>query len=316
MTLKDSSDAVEEYLGKRDYLPSVAGFSQEHTSVSLYSATTVVRPPEAVVRGRWDTRVDGFVGEELLLNHRRSGRDLGMQMGVARFYGHDAVLSSVHADLRESIEGSLALPAHKRIRTSLSTVVAERRSTRNLSDKPVTVDELATILWHAQGISGQLPVTAANGDAAAIPLRNSPSGGGLYPIRLLILVQNVSGLASGAYEYQPHSHSLLPVGEPGQPTDLNELCYTVDIDLNRMGFALVYVYDLYVNSRKYGDSGLFFALIEVGGISQNVHLARTGLGLVGCDQGGYSKQHIECSFGLDGTSQHVVHFTVIGHGEA
>jgi SagB-type dehydrogenase family enzyme len=314
MSLKDSQEAVSAYLDQHRHLASVAGFGQQHTSVSTYSATTVVRAPEAVVRGRWSPGVNGFLGEELLLNHRRSGRDLGMQLGVSRYYGHDAVLSSAHSDLRERTDGAIALPEHRRLKSGLSSTVVARRSGRGFSGKPATLDELATILWHGQGISGSLPVPTAQDADAAVPLRNSPSGGGLYPVRLAVLAQHVKGLTSGAYEYQPHSHTLFPL--TGAPVDLTRQLWTADVELDKVAFALVYVYDLYVNSQKYGDSGLVFALIEVGGISQNIHLARTALGMIGCDQGGYDKQTLEKTLGYDGTSRHVVHFTLVGHGEA
>ena len=78
MSLKDSQEAVAGYLDRRPYLGAVAGFGQQHTSISMYSGSTVVRAPESVVRGRWNPAVPGFIGEELLLNHRRGGRDLGM----------------------------------------------------------------------------------------------------------------------------------------------------------------------------------------------------------------------------------------------
>ncbi|MER8186882.1 SagB/ThcOx family dehydrogenase [Kitasatospora sp. NPDC094015] len=316
MSLKDSQEAVSDHLNRNSHLATVAAFGQQHTSVSMYSATTVVRAPESVVRGRWNPAVNGFVGEELLLNHRRSGRDLGMQLGVSRFYGHDAVLSSAHNDLQEREDGAIALPAHRRLRSGLTDTVGTRRSGRAFSGKPASLTELATVLWHAQGVSGSLPVPTAQDAGAAVALRNAPSGGGLYPVRLAVLAQHVKGLAPGAYEYQPNSHTLFPYRPGPQPLDLSRQLWTADVELDKVAFALVYVYDLYANSQKYGDSGLVFALIEVGGISQNVHLARTSLGMVGCDQGGYDKQTLEKTLGCDGTSRHVVHLTLLGHGEA
>ncbi|HLU46337.1 MAG TPA: hypothetical protein VKZ67_15175, partial [Natronosporangium sp.] len=66
------------------------------------------------------------------------------------------------------------------------------------------------------------------------------------------------------------------------------------------------------NSRKYGDAGVVFGLIEVGAILQNLHLARTALALAGTDQGGYDKQRIERVLRLDGHTRHTVHVTIIG----
>ncbi|MEU8825314.1 SagB/ThcOx family dehydrogenase [Streptomyces sp. NPDC048636] len=315
MSLKDSQEAVSEYLDQQSHLATTGAFGQQHTSVSVYSPSTVVRAPEAVVRGRWSPAVEGFVGEELLLNHRRSGRDLGMQLGVSRYYAHDAVLSSAHSDLREREDRALALPGPRRLRGGLTSTVEGRRSGRQFSGRSASLDELATVLWHGQGVTGSLPVPTAQDTDAAVSLRTVPSGGGLYPVRLAVLAQHVKGLEPGAYEYQPQSHTLYPLHRTPGPVDLSAQLWTADVELDKVAFALVYVYDLYVNSQKYGDSGVVFALIEVGGISQNIHLARTALGLIGCDQGGYNKQSLEKTLGYDGTSRHVVHFTLIGHGE-
>ncbi len=315
MSLKDSQEAVSEYLDQQSHLATTGAFGQQHTSVSVYSGSTVVRAPEAVVRGRWSPAMEGFVGEELLLNHRRSGRDLGMQLGVSRYYAHDAVLSSAHSDLREREDRALALPGPRRLKGGLTSVVEGRRSGRQFSGRSASLDELSTVLWHGQGVTGSLPVPTAQDADAAVSLRTVPSGGGLYPIRLVVLAQHVKGLEPGAYEYQPQSHTLYPMHRTPAPVDLSAQLWTADVELDKVAFALVYVYDLYVNSQKYGDSGVVFALIEVGGISQNVHLARTALGLIACDQGGYNKQSLEKTLGLDGTSRHVVHFTLMGHGE-
>jgi SagB-type dehydrogenase family enzyme len=315
VSLKHSQDAVSDYLDEHAYLPTVAGFSQQHTSISIYSNTTVVRAPEVLVRGRWTPSVQGFIGEELLLNHRRSGRDLGMQLGVSRFYGHDAVLSAAHSNLRERTDRAIELPQANRIKSGLTATITARRSARKFSGRPATLAEVATLLWHGQGISGALPAGTPQDPAAQIPLRNAPSGGGLYPIRLGIVVQHIKGLEAGQYEYQPHSHTLYPVNTERSQVNLERYLWAADIDLTKVAFALVYMYDLYVNSQKYGDSGVVFALIETGAISQNIHLAATSLGMIACDQGGYDKQNVEKAMGYDGTSRHVVHFTLVGHGE-
>jgi hypothetical protein len=99
MTRQDSEILADEFRSSHPYLTPVASFGQEHTRISLHAATTVVKAPEVVVRGRWDVRSDGFLGETLLLNHRGSGRSLGAQLGINRFYNHDAVLSAAYRAL-------------------------------------------------------------------------------------------------------------------------------------------------------------------------------------------------------------------------
>ena len=119
-------------------------------------------------------------------------------------------------------------------------------------------------------------------------------------------------MPAGAYEYLPYAHALRPAGNGSTVPAPRGLFATPDLDIAQTGFVLTFVYNLYHNSRKYGDGGVVFGLIEVGALAQNVHLARTALALAGCDQGGYDKQSIEKALGLDGLTRHVVHVTVIG----
>jgi SagB-type dehydrogenase family enzyme len=266
-----------------------------------------------VLRGRWAGSGDDLAGEALLLNYRTDNTRLGFQLGIGRFYEPDAVLTSCHADLEEDLRDTVALPAPKKLRTGLTATVTSRRSTREFSGQPVSLAELATILHHAQGVSGELPYGNPADPHGVIKLRNAPSGGGLYPVTLFVQALRVDGLSTGAYEYFPDSHSLKPVAPPGAaPTEATDLHRSPDLDIERAALVLTFVYNQHHNSRKYGDGAVVFGLIEVGAILQNVHLARTALALAGCDQGGYDKQRIERALGLDGHTRHVVHVSIIG----
>lgn len=311
MTYERTRQEVEAALAEHDYLAPVGAFSMQHTMVSMYSSSTVVRAPDTVIRGRWFLNGDEFSGERMLLNHRTDNGRMGFLMGVGRFFEPDAVLTQVHADLEEDLDGAISLPRPAKLKTALSTAVAARRSSRGFSGRAVSLADLATILHLGQGASGALPF-GAGGEHGSISLRNAPSGGGLYPIGIFVQVFAVDGLEPGAYEYLPRSHTLRPCPPLPNP---DKVFASVDYDVNDCAFVLSFVYDMYRNSRKYGDSGVVFGLIEVGAILQNIHLARTALALVGTDQGGFDKQAIERSLRLDGHTRHVVHVTAIGQEE-
>lgn len=313
MPYQRSKGQVAEALEDHDYLRGVGTFAMQHSLVSIYSSSTVVRTPDTVLRGRWAGSGDDFAGEQLLLNFRTDNTRLGFQLGVGRFFEPDAVLTSCHAELEEDLRDTVPLPGAKKLRTGLTAAVTARRSSRELSGKPVSLADLATVLHHAQGVSGELPYGNPADPHGVIKLRNAPSGGGLYPVTLFVHALRVDGLPAGSYEYYPYSHSLRPVAVPGAPPpDLAALFRSPDLDLDRAAVVLTFVYNLHHNSRKYGDGGVVFGLIEVGAMLQNVHLTRTALALAGCDQGGYDKQRIERALGLDGHTRHVVHVTVIG----
>lgn len=315
MPYSRSKDEVTAALTNHDYLRSVGSFAMQHTIVSIYSSSTVVRTPDTVVRGRWAAADDDFAGEELLLNYRTDNARLGFQLGIGRFYEPDAVLTSCHADLEEDLRDVIELPRAKPIKVGLTAAVTTRRSTRDFSGKPVTMADLSAVLFHCQGSSGELPYGNPAAPHGVIRLRNSPSGGGLYPVTLFVHAFNVEELPADSYEYFPYAHALKPVSKDPDGMDFTEVLRSPDLDITKSGFVLTFVYNLYHNSRKYGDSGVVFGLIEVGAILQNMHLARTALALVGCDQGSYDKQMIEKLLGLDGLTRHVVHVTVVGQGE-
>ncbi len=312
MPYQRTKEEVEAALAEHDYLRPVGMFAMQHSMLSIYSESTVVRTPETVLRGRLSATVDGFVGEQLLLNYRTDNSNMGFQLGIGRFYEPDAVLSSVRADLAEESREALALPAPKKLRTGLTAVVTARRSSREFSGKSISLTELATLLYHAQGNSGELPQGDPNNPHQVIKLRTAPSGGGLYPITLFVHALRVDGLEHGTYEYLPHSHALLPVPVAPDAPPLTELFSSTDLEIEQAALALTFVYNLHHNSRKYGDAGVVFGLIEVGAILQNLHLARTALALAGTDQGGYDKQRIERVLRLDGHTRHTVHVTIIG----
>lgn len=313
MPYQRTKEEVEAALADHDHLRGVGTFAMQHSLVSIYSSSTVVRTPETVLRGRWVAPGEDFAGEQLLLNYRPENARLGFQLGIGRFFESDAVLTSCHADLAEDLRDTVALPATKRLRTGLTAAVTARRSARGFSGAPITLSELATLLHHAQGISGELPYGDPAAPHGVIRLRNAPSGGGLYPVALVVHALAVDDLPIGSYEYYPYSHSLRPVRAPGQAAPaLTELFASPDFDIGRAAAVITFVYNVHHNTRKYGDSGVVFGLIEVGAILQNLHLTRTALALAGCDQGGYDKQRIERELGLDGHSRQVVHVTVIG----
>lgn len=316
MPYKRSKQEVEAALADHDYLGAVGGFAMQHTIVSMYSTSTVVRPPDSVIRGRWNASGDEFVGESMLLNYRSDNNRLGFQLGIGRFFENDAVLTSCHGDLEEDLRRVVELPKPKKLKTALTTAIAARRSSRAFSGRSVSMDDLSTILHHAQGNSGELPYGSPQNPHGSIKLRNAPSGGGLYPITIFVQAFHVDGLEPGAYEFLPHSHTLQPCVPSHQKVpDPTQVYKSVDFDVADCGFVLTFVYNQYHNSRKYGDAGVVFGLIEVGAILQNVHLARTALALAGTDQGGYDKQLIEKVLRLDGHTRHVVHVSVVGQEE-
>lgn len=284
--------------------------------MSLYADTTVVKSPEVVFRGLALSQ-NRLAAEEYLLNFRRSESDLGTVIGTNN-YGHQmAVGALANRDLEEDEENLIPLPAFQNVRAPIGSVIRSRRSVRQYSGKPVSLQDLSTLLFHTGGITGSLPVqtlpeTASLGASDHVDLRAAASAGGLYPIDLFVLALNVERLPAGAYRYLPKHNALRPVESSGPIPPIETLVQLGDREVGKASFMLGYVYNLFENSRKYGDSGLGFAFIEAGSMAAHVHLICTALSLGSCDIGSFSKTKFEQLFDADGISRHMIHLTVIG----
>jgi SagB-type dehydrogenase family enzyme len=152
---------------------------------------------------------------------------------------------------------------------SLEKAIKQRRTIRSFGNVPITKKQFSQILWAAQGI------TEDGGFKRA-----APSGGALYPTDVYAVVGNecIEDLVAGVYHYQPKNHSVAKVAEGDKRNDL------AIASLSQMwmaGAPVLFVVTVEYKriTRKYGDRGVRYALMEVGHISQNILLQCRALGL-------------------------------------
>jgi SagB-type dehydrogenase family enzyme len=101
------------------------------------------------------------------------------------------------AELLATDVAVVSLPAPKKDGSvSVEAALAARRSVRSYTKDALTLADLSQLLWAAQGITGP--------DGK----RTAPSAMHRYPLEIAVVVQNVTGLARGAYRYVPAQHSL------------------------------------------------------------------------------------------------------------
>lgn len=298
----------ERYPVERD----IAMFNLHYTQMSIYADTVGLRTPEAVVKGALYSKYNRFLGQEYLLNFRTDNNYIGFSSGVFRFFETDAALTAVNRNLEEELSDVIPFPIPKKIKASFSSVISSRRSVRQFNKQKISKQELGDILYYAQGISGSVQAVNIPVEKNTIELRNAPSGGGLYPIYLYMLILNAEGIKQGIYKYYPYSHSLKPVNSDFNGDKCRELAQFGNINGEDCSMYIFYVYDFYVNSRKYGDGAMMYAAIETGEIAQNIQLTSTALGYGSCDIGGYDKQFCEEVLKLDGINRHVIHMTILG----
>ena len=159
-------------------------------------------------------------------------------------------------------------------KVSLEEAIARRRSIREYLNKPITIEQLAQILWAAQGITD-----------IKRSFRVAPSAGATYPLILYVVVGEKGVLLSenkylkaGVYKYIVKKHSLVLVKEDDVREDLAKAALNQEWVLKApVSIVIVAIYER--TTRFYGERGIRYVHIEVGHVGQNIYLQATALGL-------------------------------------
>lgn len=201
----------------------------------------------------------------------------------------------------------IALPAApQQLHYDLADVLRQRRSARAFTGQPITLEQLAALLYFGYGITRyEAPQTRSH------PRRVVPSGGGLYPLEMYALALHVEGLAPGAYHYEVYSHAL----EQLTPGDMHQaLWHCLLYEELCTGPAVVLVMSgLFRRPRfKYGELGYRLILMETGHVGQNIALTATALGLGACPVEGFVEDSVNDLLGLDGVDERALYLFVVG----
>ncbi len=183
------------------------------------------------------------------------------------------------------VKARVKLPEPVRMDMPLSEALEKRRSIRKYRPEPLTLRELSTVLWAAQGI------TDPRG------FRTAPSAGALYPLRVFVVVKNVKGLEPGIYVYDPKTHTLGLVKRGDFHLQLQRAC----LDQEWVGQAavnLVIVGYERVLRPRYGDRSFRYMALEAGHVGQNVYLACTALGLGTVAVGAFHDEEVKRILGI------------------
>ena len=149
---------------------------------------------------------------------------------------------------------------------NLIKAMTNRRSRREFSNQPLSMVELATVLWSAQG------KTSEDGK------RTTPSAGATFPLQTYVVVGEVEGLPAGLYHYNVENHEIELVTEG----DIREEIFAAaprQTMLKTAPASIIIAADFAITAAKYGSRAERYVYMEVGHAGQNVYLCAEALGL-------------------------------------
>ena len=199
----------------------------------------------------------------------------------------------------------IRLPPSLRVAAPLTDLVRGRVSCRVFRDEPIGFAELATLLRSGYGVTG------ATDDSTLLD-RAVPSGGGLYPLEVSLLVRSVDGLPAGIYHYVPLADGLERVRGEAVPVPLIRYLFLSQPWAAEAAVVLVFSAVCRRSLGKYGDRGYRYLLLEAGHAAQNVVLTATGLGLGSVNLGGFFDDELSRLLCLDLESEIVLYGAAIG----
>ncbi len=178
----------------------------------------------------------------------------------------------------------IALPAPKTVGTlSCEETLAKRRSHREFSNKPLSLEQISQLCWAAQGITEKKS-----------GFRTAPSAGGLFPVTVFVLD------AEGMFAYFPAEHVLRQTLKGDLRPKLRKAAYN-QAWVEDAPLMLIIAVDMGKTAIKYGAKAERYCWIEVGHVGQNVLLQATAMELAAVPVGGFEEQRVSTLLSLPET---------------
>lgn len=200
----------------------------------------------------------------------------------------------------------IPLPAPKQVSETFSNMVSGRRSIREYTDRPLTLQELSTFFFWSAG-----RLEKRNEEKDMHERRVHPSGGGKFPLELYVLILKSGEIERGVYHYNIEMHAL-------------EQMITVDIDMTLAQLAphddfaregnMIILFSFVKNRsfEKYGALAYKLAFMESGHISQNMYLLATALDFACCGMGMSDGSGFDKVLHIDSIKESVFYGIAIG----
>ena len=180
-----------------------------------------------------------------------------------------------------------------------------RRSIRDYSKDPLSLRELASLLWATQGITKK---------ALAPWYRTAPSAGALHPIDTYLIVNRVKELESGVYLLHPMAFGL----EKKRNGDYSSRIAAAALDqevARAAAVVFVWVAVIHRSRQKYQQRAYRYIYLDCGHIGQNLYLAATSMGLGCCGIAAFYDDEVNDLVGVDGQEETAIYLATVGKKE-
>jgi SagB-type dehydrogenase family enzyme len=197
----------------------------------------------------------------------------------------------------------ILLPNYKAPSVDLDEVIKNRKSIRNFSDKPLSIEQISYLLWASTGIQRK---------ENNYEYRTAPSAGALYPIETYLVINNVEKIPKGIYHYNIKDHLIEELKQGDFRKHITHAALEQQMCYNA---ALVFIWTaIFDRSKsKYNQRAFRYIYLDVGHIAENLALASTGLRLASCHIAALFDDEVNQIINVDGKKESTIYMTVMGN---
>lgn len=177
-----------------------------------------------------------------------------------------------------------------------------RRSERDTTPDPLGLDELAKLMWAAQGVTARAGIHL---------LRTAPSAGALYPFETYLYIDKVEEIPGGIYHFNVAEFSL----ERIKDGNFSEAFTSASIGqpvVRRAAVVIIWTAMMLRCMVKYRDRAMRYIPMDLGHVCQNVQLAATAMGFGSCPIGAFYDDDFNELLGVDGQEETVLYLITVG----
>ena len=186
----------------------------------------------------------------------------------------------------------------------LLTAIADRQSHRKFNVDPLTLEELAFLLWATQGVREKLHEAAV--------LRTVPSAGCRHPFETYLAVQRVKGLDNGIYRYLPLDNALVYEREvTNLPGDLTAATRGQRFT-GQSAVTFIWTVIPERTEWRYAEASYKVIALDAGHVCQNLYLACEAIGAGTCAIAAYNQTLADELLGVDGDKEFCIYIAPVG----
>ncbi|TET22362.1 MAG: SagB/ThcOx family dehydrogenase [Candidatus Stahlbacteria bacterium] len=188
------------------------------------------------------------------------------------------------------------LPEPLRTNRSIEECLAARRSVRGFASDTLTTEQIATLLWAAQGITD-----------TARGFRTAPSAGATYPLETYLVTHQ------GIFLYHPAAHKITLVKKGDKRAELALACLG-QYWVGKAPASIVLCAVPERTSQRYGERAMRYIWMEAGHAAQNILLEAVALDLGGVPIGAFSDDAVSKLLDLDKAEDKTIPLYVLSVG--